>query len=55
MERQDESLQAKAAVITEGCIAVRLRLLTREVTSIYNQKPTLHARTQDLPDQDVYG
>jgi hypothetical protein len=37
MERQDESLQAKAAVIAEGCIAVRLRLLTRAVTRIYNQ------------------
>ena len=35
MERQDESLQAKAALIAEECIAVRLRLLTRAVTRIY--------------------
>jgi hypothetical protein len=31
MERQDESLLAKAALIAEECIAVRLRLLTRAV------------------------
>ena len=37
MGRKDESLQAKAAVIVEECVAVRLRLLTRAVTKIYNQ------------------
>lgn len=37
MERKDESLQAKATVIVEECVAVRLRLLTRAVTKIYNQ------------------
>jgi hypothetical protein len=29
MERQDELLQAKVALIAEECIAVRLRLLSR--------------------------
>jgi DNA-binding MarR family transcriptional regulator len=37
MERKDESLQAKAALIVEECIAVKLRLLTRAVTKIYNR------------------
>jgi DNA-binding MarR family transcriptional regulator len=37
VERKDESLQAKATVIVEECVAVRLRLLTRAVTKIYNQ------------------
>ena len=36
MGREDKSLQAKAALIVEECIAVRLRLLTRAVTKIYN-------------------
>jgi DNA-binding MarR family transcriptional regulator len=37
MERKDESLQAKAALIVEECIAVKLRLLSRAVTKIYNR------------------
>jgi DNA-binding MarR family transcriptional regulator len=37
MERKDESLKAKAALIAEECIAVKLRMLTRAVTKIYNQ------------------
>src|SRR4029453_206894 len=45
MERQDKSLQAKAALIAEECIAVRLRLLTRAVTSIYNQALRHHGLT----------
>jgi DNA-binding MarR family transcriptional regulator len=45
MERQDESLQAKAALIAEECIAVRLRLLTRAVTRIYNQALRHHGLT----------
>jgi DNA-binding MarR family transcriptional regulator len=45
MERRDESLQAKAAVIVEECIAVKLRLLTRAVTKIYNQALRPHGLT----------
>jgi DNA-binding MarR family transcriptional regulator len=45
MERQDESLQAKAMVIVEECIAVRLRLLNRAVTKIYNQALRPHGLT----------
>jgi DNA-binding MarR family transcriptional regulator len=45
MERQDESLQAKAALIAEECIAVRLRLLSRAVTRIYNQALRHHGLT----------
>jgi len=37
MKRQDELIQAKAALIAEECIAVKLRVLTRAVTRIYNQ------------------
>ena len=37
MERKDESLRAKATLIVEECIAVKLRLLTRAVTKIYNR------------------
>src|SRR5262245_61736263 len=37
MERRNEALRAKATLIVEECIAVRLRLLTRAVTKIYNQ------------------
>jgi|SRR5262245_517763 len=37
MKRGDESLQAKVTLIVEECIAVKLRLLTRAVTKIYNQ------------------
>jgi DNA-binding MarR family transcriptional regulator len=45
MERKDESLQAKAALIVEECIAVRLRLITRAVTKIYNQALRPHGLT----------
>jgi DNA-binding MarR family transcriptional regulator len=45
MERKDESLQAKAALIAEECIAVKLRLLTRAVTKIYNQALRPHGLT----------
>src|SRR5262245_66122939 len=37
MERKDESLRAKATLIVEECSAVKLRLLTRAVTKIYNR------------------
>jgi len=37
MKRKDETLQDKATLIVEECIAVKLRLLTRAVTKIYNQ------------------
>ena len=36
MGRKDESLEAKTTLIVEECIAVKLRLLTRAVTKIYN-------------------
>jgi len=45
MGRKDESLRAKAALIAEECIAVRLRLLTRAVTKIYNQALRPHGLT----------
>ncbi len=45
MERREESLQAKAAMIVEECIAVRVRLLTRAVTKIYNQALRPHGLT----------
>ena len=45
MGREDKSLQAKAAVIVEECIAVRLRLLTRAVTKIYNHALRPHGLT----------
>jgi DNA-binding MarR family transcriptional regulator len=45
MERKDESLQAKAALIVEECIAVKLRLLTRAVTKIYNRELRPHGLT----------
>lgn len=45
MNRKDETLQAKAAVIAEECIAVRLRLLTRAVTKIYNRALRPHGLT----------
>src|SRR6185369_544276 len=45
MGREEKSLQAKAAVIVEECIAVRLRLLTRAVTKIYNQALRPHGLT----------
>jgi len=45
MDRKDESLQAKAALIAEECIAVRLRLLTRAVTKIYNRALRPHGLT----------
>ena len=45
MERRDETLQAKATLIAEECIAVKLRLLTRAVTKIYNQALRPHGLT----------
>jgi DNA-binding MarR family transcriptional regulator len=45
MERRDESLHAKVALIVEECIAVKLRLLTRAVTKIYNQALRPHGLT----------
>jgi DNA-binding MarR family transcriptional regulator len=45
MERKDESLQAKATLIVEECIAVKLRLLTRAVTKIYNRALRPHGLT----------
>src|SRR5215813_4278 len=45
MERKEESLQAQTAVIAEECIAIRLRLLTRAVTKIYNQALRPHGLT----------
>jgi DNA-binding MarR family transcriptional regulator len=36
--RTGRSVRAKAAIIAEACIAVRLRVLTRRVTSIYNHE-----------------
>jgi DNA-binding MarR family transcriptional regulator len=45
MERKDESLQAKTALIVEECIAVKLRLLTRAVTKIYNRELRPHGLT----------
>jgi DNA-binding MarR family transcriptional regulator len=45
MERKDESLQVKAMMIVEECIAVRLRLLNRVVTKIYNQALRPHGLT----------
>src|SRR5262245_8516365 len=45
MERKDESLQAKATQIVEECIAVKLRLLTRAVTKIYNRALRPHGLT----------
>src|SRR6266540_509803 len=43
--RPEESLQAKAALIAQECIAVRLRRLTRAVTKIYNQALRPHGLT----------
>jgi DNA-binding MarR family transcriptional regulator len=43
--RPEESLQAKAALIAEECVAVRLRLLTRAVTNIYNRELRPHGLT----------
>ena len=34
----DRAARAKAAIVAEACIAVRLRILTRRVTSIYNRE-----------------
>jgi DNA-binding MarR family transcriptional regulator len=45
MGRKEEPFQAKAALIVEECIAVRLRLLTRAVTKIYNQALRPHGLT----------
>src|SRR5262249_10898188 len=45
MERLDETLQAKATLIAEECIAVKLRLLTRAVTKIYNRALRPHGLT----------
>ena len=45
MERKDESLQAKAALIVEECVAVKLRMLTRAVTKIYNRELRPHGLT----------
>src|SRR6266545_341945 len=45
MERKDESLQAKTTLIVEECIAVKLRLLTRAVTKIYNRALRPHGLT----------
>jgi DNA-binding MarR family transcriptional regulator len=45
MVREDKSLQVKAALIAEECVAVRLRLLTRAVTKIYNKALRPHGLT----------
>jgi DNA-binding MarR family transcriptional regulator len=45
MGRKDESLQAKTELIVEKCIAVRVRLLARAVTRIYNQALRPHGLT----------
>ena len=45
MGRKDESLQAKTSLIVEECIAVKLRLLTRAVTKIYNRALRPHGLT----------
>jgi|SRR5262245_11240511 len=45
MGRKDESLQAKVTVIVKECVAVRLRLLTRAVTKIYNKALRPHGLT----------
>jgi DNA-binding MarR family transcriptional regulator len=45
MESRDGSLQATATLIVDECIAVRLRLLTRAVTKIYNQALRPHGLT----------
>lgn len=42
---RDETLQAKVALIARECVAVRLRLLTRAVTSIYNRALRPHGVT----------
>ena len=56
-EGKEESLQAKAALIAEECIAVRLRLLTRAVTKIYTQALHLEKSTlsRDLARMRVQG
>jgi DNA-binding MarR family transcriptional regulator len=43
--RTGRSVRAKAAIIAEACIAVRLRILTRRVTSIYNRELRPHGLT----------
>jgi DNA-binding MarR family transcriptional regulator len=43
--RTEESRHAPAALIAQECIAVRLRLLTRAVTNIYNQALRPHGLT----------
>jgi len=45
MARKGESLEAKADLIVEECIAVRVRLLARAVTKIYNQALRPHGLT----------
>jgi DNA-binding MarR family transcriptional regulator len=45
IERKDESLREKAALIVEECVAVKLRLLNRAVTKIYNQALRPHGLT----------
>src|SRR5262245_4462990 len=42
---EGESLEAKAELIVEKCIAVRLRLRARAVTKIYNQALRPHGLT----------
>lgn len=41
----EESLPARAAVIAQECIAVRLRLLARAVTKLYNRELRPHGLT----------
>ena len=43
--RTGRSVRAKAAIIAEACIAVKLRILTRRVTSIYNRELRPHGLT----------
>jgi DNA-binding MarR family transcriptional regulator len=43
--RTGRSVRAKAAIIAEACIAVRLRILTRRVTSIYDRELRPHGLT----------
>ena len=45
MERKDGSLQAQTTLIVKECIAVKLRLLTRAVTKIYNKALRPHGLT----------
>ena len=43
--RTGRSVRVKAAIIAEACIAVRLRILARQVTSIYNRELRPHGLT----------